>query len=182
MDLAGDEAKIQALFCELRREERVLAPNFERVWTCARPIERQLRTVFLRSVFVGACALVVATLYSVALWLGDERQMREIAAVTIETTAPLPILQIENPRKRVMFGPSHMKRRSTRSLQTNRTTTTADALIRETVALASWRSPTANLIETTKPLLTNSLPQLDESAKALESFLPGNQTKIEEPW
>jgi hypothetical protein len=44
--------------------------------------------------------------------------------------------------------------------------------VREVAALSSWRSPTATLLSSQNDALLNSLPQLNENARELKSFLP----------
>jgi len=51
----------------------------------------------------------------------------------------------------------------------------AKPLIVDAVALSNWKSPTAIFMESPAGSEINSLPQLNQAAKELQSFLPNNR-------
>jgi len=181
MQLTGDEKRIQALFCELRNEDQCGAPGFDNIWNRAQVIEHHRRYSFGNSFVVIAFALLVAVLCSLAFWLRngpDRPRSRDIVSAIPEAVVLSSwALPSENHGKVVSAAPSQPKRSVYKPPQRNKAKLAARAVINNAVALSSWRSPTANLMESTAGSLCSSLPRLNESARELQSFLPGNQVK-----
>jgi len=50
-------------------------------------------------------------------------------------------------------------------------------LMRNVAIISSWRSPTETLLESPACAVLKSVPKLNESVNALESFLPNNEVK-----
>jgi hypothetical protein len=175
MDLAGEEKRIRALFSELALEDQSVVPGFEQLWQQAATTKQQ--TVRSRSLLLIAAALVITTC-SLALWsryraVGPSvsQSIMSASARTI-FTAPLPPAHEESkvtPRKHGL--PKHLARQ----------TRTDRSVIRDAVLLASWQSPTGSFLQSPAIPAFKSLPQLNQSVKELESFLPTNDAKESKP-
>jgi len=159
MELGGTEKRIQALFSELSLEDRSRAPRFEKLWTeTTRPARG-----FIRSWAVTAAVVVVIAAASFALWSRQSPLVLNIAPLEL----PLPRLAlIVEPRR----PQQPRQKRIVRPRQTNRVDFSEAAL------LSRWQSPTQNFMQSPSSVSFNSLPQLDQSAKELESFLPKKES------
>ena len=169
MELGGDEKKIQALFSELSLENQSLVPQFEHLWTRARsavvpPREKS----FLRPTAVFVSVLVTAAVCSLAVWtwyrfaplptIGYSVPQPASVAESYQPTIPVKVVteKIKPPRQK----------HNTRARQVERDIATEAAL------LSSWQSPTQSFMESPTSVALGSLPQLNQSVKDLESFLP----------
>jgi hypothetical protein len=157
MELDGTEKRIQALFSELSLEDRTRLPRFEKFWTeTTNPAP-----VFRRSWAVAA-ALVVIAASSFALWSRQSQTVLNIAPVAIPTPASPQLASIvEPPRPQ----PPHRKK-----------TVRQRSVLSEAALLSRWQSPTQNFMQSPSSVSFNSLPQLNQSAKDLESFLPKKES------
>ena len=167
MQLAGTEKRIQALFSELSLEDRTHVPRFEQLWT------RVERTTPARG-FRGAWAVaivVIAAASSFALWSRQSQTVLNIAPLDIPTPASPQLNQVASV---VEPAKPHQprKKRIVRQRQ-------SDSVFSEATLLSSWQSPTESFMQSPSSVSLNSLPQLNQSAKDLESFLPkdNGQTK-----
>jgi hypothetical protein len=159
MELAGAEKRIQALYSELALADRSRMPRFERVWTRAEAMSPA--PVFKRALVLTTALVVIAGAFSSALWSRYNSQIAlNIAPVEI-ATAPLP-------------QPGQLSRASqpSRHRRTLRQRPVANPDITQAELLSSWQSPTQSFLESPSSTAFNSLPQLNQSAKDLESFLP----------
>lgn len=181
MQLTGDEKRIQALFCELMSEDQRVAPGFENMWPHAQAVAQHRRQSFGNAFVVITSALLVAVVCSLAFWprnRPDRPRSRDIASAIPESVVlSSRALPSENRGKVVSAAPSQPKRPVYKPPQRNKAKLAARAVINNAVALSTWRSPTANLMESGAGSLCSSLPQLNESASALKSFLRDNQLK-----
>ncbi|HEU4507864.1 MAG TPA: hypothetical protein VFR78_06475 [Pyrinomonadaceae bacterium] len=159
MQLAGGEKKIQALFCELSRADQSITPRFEKLWNRAQTTN-PVRS-FSRSVAIIAAGVAVAVACSMALWLRFKSVETPPSVVkkteSISTPVEQKILVASNPKK---------QKRVTRQKKSKLVVT------REPIALSRWQSPTAILMESPSNALLKMPPQLDQSVRELESFLP----------
>jgi hypothetical protein len=184
MELVGEQKRIQGLFSELRLADEQTTPRFAVVWNRAQA--RSSRTwrparAFNFS-FVAATALLICALVSLALWskYSQRNAPQTTVAVTGTTTpAALPVQAIKGPP----VDPSRLgERRDSASSMSRpkRLAAQRRALIlavnlktaREAKAISSWQSPTTALMKSQNDELLKSLPQLNESADELKSFLP----------
>ena len=173
MELAGDEKRIQALFSELSRDDAQAAPRFEKLWREASPAQRV--PPFSKPLVVIVATLIVAF---AVLFVTVSRD-KAPAEQNVQNLAPQPIpsrpasqaLKPDNsePDNKVAQRrtPSHSHRRRTLARRPQR----EPALAQQAAMLANWKSPTENFMTSPTRSVFNSLPQLDESAKDLESFL-----------
>jgi hypothetical protein len=159
MELAGTEKRIQALFSELSLEDRRRTPRFEYLWTRAEATRPARVSGRLLAVTAAVIVLVVAC--SFVIWSRSITQSAlNIAPLEIPTTA-LPQLAAANTPPRTQ----HTKRIVRLPHQTKNTAITDAAL------LSRWQSPTSTFMESPSSVRLNSLPELNQSAKDLESFL-----------
>ena len=158
MELGGTEKRIQALFSELSLEDRSRAPRFEKLCTeTTRPARG-----FRRSWAVTAAVVVIAAA-SFALWSRQSQTVLNIAPLELPARQIALIVESTRPQQ-------PRQKRIVRPRQTNRVDFSEAAL------LSRWQSPTQNFMQSPSSISFNSLPQLDQSAKELESFLPKKES------
>jgi len=162
MELTGTEKRIRALFFELSLEDHGRTPHFAHLWTRAEATRPS--RVFSRSLIVTAAVIVLVVACSFAIWSRSITQNAlDIAAVKLPTAvAPeLAAVVFDPPRSSRVPRPRKIVR--PRQAET--------AVVTEAASLSAWQSPTSSLMESPTGVSFNSLPQLNQSAKDLESFL-----------
>jgi hypothetical protein len=183
MERAGNEKKIRALFRELKLEDERAQPGFAGVWNRAQATSPRPRRAFKLS-FAAATALLFITFCSVALWSRNWQRGQQFYA-SVASASPTPAATLSPPPTEFELkqpdknGLRHRVRSNhwTRKLAARRQAELAarNAAIREAVALASWQSPTAMLMQSPADDVLTSLPQLNQSAVELKSFLPDTE-------
>ena len=177
MELSGEEKKLQALFSELKAADEETAPRFARVWNRATPVAR--RAFVFNPAFVAVTALLVCAVVSFAVWSRYRRQT-EPAVVRVETSAaPNTGNSAVTPTVAPAAAPLTTPSKET-TARRNRTTVRRNSiqiaanrkLTREAKAITDWESPTSALLTSPSDSLFSSLPQLNENANGLQSFLP----------
>lgn len=178
MELAGDEKRIQALFSEVRLDDQRTAPRFEKVLKRAKAIKPELVPGSGRLIIAFASVLIIAAVSALALWtrsvstptatLEEAKSLLQIASAASSASA-------EEPKKLVVNAP--VKSRRTIQRRPARQRTIERAMIEDAVMLSSWQSPTEIFMESPASHVLKSLPQLDQSVRELESFLPTNEGK-----
>ena len=182
MELSGEEKKLQALFSELKSADDATAPRFARVWSRATPGAR--RGLAFNPAFVAATALVLCAVVSLAGWSRYRQPTQTQTIVRVETPAPpvtekptvLPTFETTaasptTPSKKtttVRHNPT-LERRNSIQLAAARSNR---KLTQEAKAITDWESPTSALLTSPSDSLFSSLPQLNENANGLQSFLP----------
>jgi len=192
MELAGNEKKIQALFRELKLEDESVVPGFVRLWNRAQATSRKPRRAFKTS-FALATGLLVITLCSLAYWSRNwQRSQPQNSTVAVRSTTPgsTPARPPATPepkqlvpnkapdriranRPRRLTNPK-LETRNSEPETTHRQAqlTFRNATLREAVAISSWQSPTATLMQSPADDVLTKLPQLDRSVTEFKSFLP----------
>jgi len=195
--LAGDEKRIRALFCELALEDQSVAPRFEEVWQSAEvtasfsavrgskwpslkfTFDRLLPQTVLnaplsgRRLVVFTSVLIAAVLMSLALWIQSREPARELVTLPANTSTMVTASK-EKSREVVSQDQSESYKPTVR----RRTRPTPkDTIVQKAVAISSWQSPTATLMEFPADSVLKSVPQLNQSLKELQSFLPDKQSK-----
>ena len=169
MQLGGTEKRIQALFSELSLEDGTHVPRFEQLWT---RVEDTTPAPSFRSSWAAATIVVIAAVSLFALWSGQSQTLLNIAPLEIPTSASPQFNQvaavIEPAKPRQL-----RKKRIIRQRQ-------PDNVFSEAALLSRWQSPTQNFMESPSSISFNSLPQLNQSVKDLESFLPKNNELMKE--
>ena len=181
MELVGEEKRIQQLFSELRLADEHAGPRFAAVWNRAQARTVRPARAFNLS-FAAAMALLVCALVSLALWSKySQRNTPQNAVVATGTATPAvsPVQVVKKPEAN--SSPSGEKRDRPGSMsRAKRLAAQRRALMLavnqkaapEAKAISSWQSPTSALLKSQNDELLKSLPQLNESAEALKSFLP----------
>ena len=183
MEIIGDDKKIRALFSEVRFADEQSASSFTSMWHRAESQALKPRRAFNLS-FVTATALLVFALGSLAVWskfsqpatqannvfgvipaaASINRPQSNVAnAGTTESQSPKPL--VKSPAVR------HASQKQSLTLARNR------QLADKAKQIASWTSPTASLLSSSSEDLYKSLPQLNENASDLKSFLPNSSNK-----
>ena len=173
MEFTGDEKKIQALFSELSLEQQSRTPNFEKLWLRAQTNSPAAPRFVRRFAIVTAAILAAVCLLAMSSWYRSSQ---------FEQTANIPPQIIPTSNTRVtrpeQFLSAHSKdirfARPRRKLRLER------AAIREAAVLANWRSPTNILLNSPVASFPSSLPQLNQSARQHEHFLPKNNDVMKE--
>lgn len=166
MEFTGDEKKIQALFSELSLEHQHYTPRFEKLWPGADasarvPVVRRFAfSLVTTAIFVAVC--------STATWSWYRSSQSENAAnipaqIIPATPEPRPEQQLLSADSR---EPRTVRPRRVRPRQIER------VALRQAAALTNWQSPTNLLLNSPTVSFLSSLPQLDQSARDLEQFLP----------
>jgi hypothetical protein len=180
MELAGNEKRIRALFSELRFADACVAPEFSSMWNGAQATASVSSRV-LKLSFALAMSLAVIALFSLVLWSRNWERIQtsapEVASVSVQP-ALTPILPAVTPgsTQLVITEPPHRLKanRWPRKLSARHRSDSnaANAVIPETVAISSWHSPTAMLLQSPADDMLTALPQLDLAVKDLKTFLP----------
>jgi hypothetical protein len=168
MELAGDEKRIQALFSELRFEDQSMAPSFNRLWSSARTMQPQ-RVAFVQPLVVLGALATFAVVFALGL-RSPELTIPVIAHVSAPLALPSVESRVQVPKK---SGPGSYRTVHRRS----RMNESEKIVIQQAELLASWQSPTSGLMESAAGSLVNSLPELTDAAKELESYLSISEVK-----
>ena len=177
MEFTGDEKKIQALFSELALEQQGHTPRFETLWLRAQP-NSPAAPRFVRFALVTTALLAAVCLLATWMWFSSSRleQTANIPPQIIPTkTSDIRITQPEQ----FLFANSKDVR-SARPRRLIRQPRIERAAIREATVLANWQSPTNILLNSPVASFLSSLPQLNQSARDLEEFLPKNNDVMKE--
>ena len=158
MELGGTEKRIQALFSELSLEDSSHTPRFEQLW---RRAETARPSRAFNSSMVVTAAVVIVTAISFALWSRQSETVQNIAPVNVPTPT-LPQLASLEP----------LRSRPVRQKRIARLRLTERVVPIEVAQLSRWQSPTQSFMQSPTAMNLNSLPQLNQSARDLESFLP----------
>ncbi|MGZ5435719.1 MAG: hypothetical protein ACXWID_08465 [Pyrinomonadaceae bacterium] len=176
--MSGEEKKLQALFSELKTADEETAPRFARVWNGATPGAR--RAFVFNPAFVVVTALLVCAIVSFAVWSRYQQQTDQ-AVVRVETpAAPNTPHTIVSPPVEPAAAPATTPAKENTTARRNRTTVRRNSiqlaanrkLTRDAKAITDWESPTSALLSSPSDALFSSLPQLNENANGLQSFLP----------
>ena len=187
MEIIGDDKKIRALFSEAKLADEQAMPSFTSVWHHAQSRSLRPRRAFNLS-FAAVTALLVCALISLAVWsqysqpratysaFADVSALNSLAASAVKTVDEVPTPLVQK-------GTVHKPTRS----RVTRSTAQSNALIvasngkaaKEASNIDTWQSPTSALLTSPTDGLFKSLPQLNENANELKSFLPGRANEKE---
>lgn len=173
MEFTGDEKKIQALFSELSFEQQPRTPSFEKLWIGADANTRV--PVVRRYALAAVMAALLLAVCSIAMWSWYRSSQSETAinipAQIVPTTTPsqsVQLLAADSKDVRVL-RPRRVRPRLTERVA-----------LRQAAVLSNWQSPTNTLLNSTTLPFLSSLPQLNQSARDLEEFLPKNNDVTKE--
>jgi hypothetical protein len=175
MELSGEEKKLQALFSELKADEEQAAPHFGATWNRAWIASRKVRV--FNPVFVAATVLLVFGIVAFALWSrprmspSPQPMVAQAPPAPARTTNELSAASPTTPpdKKPEILAASHRNKATTRRaimIAANR------KLQKDAKSIANWTSPTSALLESPSDEIFSSLPELNQSATQLKSFLP----------
>ncbi len=179
MEIIGDDKRIRALFSEVRFADGQAAPSFTSMWHRAESRALKPRRAFNLS-FVAATALLIFALASLAVWSkfsqGNLPANEAFAVVSAGSAFTRPQITNElsvstaTPATKTSLVKSLVNRPAAQRhlLMVARNRKAAE----EAKQIASWTSPTASLLSSSSDDLFKSLPQLNENATDLKSFLP----------
>lgn len=168
MDSAGDKTRIRALYCELSLEDQSAAPRFEELWRRAETTTSASLPNLSLALVVSALAL--AAVCSFALW--SRYRSAQPAQVAVSPTHTLPRAREEEKVVVVTQrkSPQQFQKKVARQRKIQRR-------VQDLAMLSNWQSPTDSFLQFPVSPVFKSLPQLDQSARELESFLPNNDVK-----
>ena len=187
MASVGDEKRIRALFSELKFADEQAAPGFNAIWYRAQSRSLKLRRAFNLS-FAVATVLLICALASLAIW---SMYLRPAATVTAYANLS-PTSDFFAPRaeksptvartfepKKIVHPPVRNRVTKSASQQQALEVAAIRQLTNKAKALENWQSPTADLLSSPSDGLFKSLPQLNENANELKSFLPNRDNEKE---
>ena len=178
MELSGEEKKLQALFSELKAVDEQATPHFGATWNRARVAPRRIR--MFNPAFVAATLLLVFGLVAFAIWSRYSRT----------TTVPQPVIASapQNPTINNSEAPPTPQKQPAAPkgknvvnvVRRNKTTSQRNAMLvaanrkleKDAKSIANWTSPTSALLESPSDEIFSSLPEFNQSATQLKSFLP----------
>jgi hypothetical protein len=182
MELGGDEKRIRALFCELSVEHQIITPRFEKLWQRA-AATRPAQTRKLNAIVAVVAAVIIVAAVSFVIW-SQYRSVQSVPQQNAVNVTPQKSPTIAVPREQPSDKVAAIPRRANshryvvkklaRRPERERSVTTEAAL------LSSWQSPTATFLESPAGSMFNSLPQLNQSAEDLKSFLTKNTEAMKE--
>lgn len=175
MEFTGDEKKIQALFSELSLEQQSRAPRFETLWVRAQSNSPAAPRFVRRFALVTSSILVAVGLIATWSWYRSS-QFERTAHIPPQT---IPTRSSDTRVTQFLFAHSKAVR-TVRPRRVARQPRIERAGIREAAVLANWQSPTNILLNSPVVSFLNSLPQLNQSARDLEQFLPKNSEVMKE--
>ena len=176
MELSGEEKKLQALFSELKAADGQTTPHFGATWNRAQIAPRRVR--IFNPAFVAAALLLVFGVVVFAVWSRHSRTATSPQPViatapqnpgntagaeappTPETPMPQPKTAVVLSRNKTTGQRNVMLSAANRKLQ------------KDAKSIASWTSPTSALLASPSDEIFSSLPELNQSATQLKSFLP----------
>ena len=178
MELSGEEKKLQALFSELKGADEQAAPHFGATWNRAQIAPRGVR--IFNPAFVAAALLLVFGVVVFAVWSRYSRTATSPQPViatapqnpgsTARAEAPpAPTPETPLPPPKTAVGLSRNKKTGQRNVMFSAANR---KLQKDAKSIASWTSPTSALLESPSDEIFSSLPELNQSATQLKSFLP----------
>jgi hypothetical protein len=114
---------------------------------------------------------------SLAWWSSHRQQKRDavianVPSITPETIQPVQPAHNPEPEKVVRSGLSDRSRALKLAARRHAVlVAAATKTLRDAKAIASWQSPTVTLLDSPSDGLLKSLPQLNQTAEELKSFL-----------
>ena len=186
MEIIGDDKKIRALFSEAKLADVQSTPSFTSLWSRAQSRAVRPRRTF-KLALAAVTAVLVCGLISMALWSQYSQPRATYSAsanVPALTSFAAPIGKtVEGPTPSVQTATVHrpIRSRVTRSTAQSGALTIASSskAAKEATNIDNWQSPTSALLTSPTDGLFKSLPQLNENANELKSFLPGRANEKE---
>jgi hypothetical protein len=186
MEIVGNDKRIRALFSEAKAADVLVVPGFTAVWHRAEAGSVQPRRSFSFSLAAAVTAMLALTLGSLATWSFYENRTQVRYEAAAELKAPDDLVKPEVSASIDVTKPGSDQtppRRPMRS-RVNRLVVRDQSVLAKNnnakfATIDSWQSPTAALLTSPAEGLFKSLPQLNENANELKSFLPGRANEKE---
>jgi hypothetical protein len=181
----GEEQEIRALFSELKLADKQTAPGFTAVWHRAQARSLQPRRAFNLS-FAVATGLLICAMATLAIWSmrwQPATPATASASMSAEAGSFAPRLDKTSTAAGTSEPPQYsrplVKNRVHRLVSPRQDQEIAvnQQLTKEAKAITSWQSPTSDLLSSPSDGLFKSLPQLNENANELKSFLPNREKR-----
>jgi type VI protein secretion system component VasF len=182
MGLSGEEKKLQALFSELTAADEQAAPQFGATWNRAQSAPRKVRG--FNPVFVAATLLLVFGVVAVAVWSRYSRTTPSPQPVIVGAPQnPSSTSGAQAPPARIVETaetPAPKTKHAVIASHRNKATSQPNAMLaaanrklqKDAKSIANWTSPTSAFLESPSDEIYGSLPELNQSATQLKSFLP----------
>ena len=178
MELSGEEKKLQALFSDVKAADEESAPRFATVWNRAQIAPRGIRV--FNPAFVAATLLLVFGVVAFAVWSRYSRAIPSPQPIVAQAPQAPATTKATEPPPAVVPEPSVPKpNRSLVATGSNKPATrhanlmAADHKItRDAKTISDWQSPTTALLTSPSDEIFSSVPELNQSATQLKSFLP----------
>ena len=190
MELNGEDKRIQALFCELKREEDRSAPLFAKVWNVAEAESNRRGFSGLRfqsaanlprfAMAILIFSLVVAATVVLPRYLRVPRQPRQAghdyaeqaAAAGVRATSEEPPHSGKVPVIRESIQPTDRLLVIRRPIRLKRSQVAfAQQASLKPNRLSHWQSPTATLLHSSSDELLRFDPPMNQSAEEMKKFL-----------
>ena len=191
MGLNGEDKRIRALFCELKRGEKRTSPLFTKTWNIAEAefhrrgfsrLRFQLSSNLLRfATAILVVSLVLAATVLLPRYLRLRRQSRHDYAK--QGVAPAPRATSEEPPRSGKVPANRESGKPTdrlvaipRSVRVKKSQVAVAKRARpvnqiKQNGLSEWQSPTAKLLRSAGDELLRFVPQMNESAEEMKKFL-----------
>jgi hypothetical protein len=179
MESGGNEKRIQAFFSELSLEDQISVPQFGQLWSRAQEIKTTRVRGFGGPFAVMISIFVTVAACSLAVWSWYRLSASPAPKIVVHLPQVTPVAALNTSVKLVPVSqpekvqPQRQKNIARRR-QVDHTITT------QAVLLSSWQSPTQSFMASPTGIDLTSLPQLNQSVKDLESFLPKNNEIMKE--
>jgi hypothetical protein len=185
MELNGEDKRIRALFCELKREEKRTAPLFAETWNIAeaefhrtgfsrlrfQPSANLLR--FATAILVVSLVLAATVLLPRYLRVQPNHDHAKQGLAGNPRTDPAPPPSGKLPANGESGKPADRLlaiRRSVRVKKPPIAVAKRAGSVRQN-GLSQWQSPTARLLRSAGDELLRFVPQMNESAEEMKKFL-----------
>lgn len=178
MELSGEEKKLQALFSELKTADEETAPHFGATWSRVPHAPRKIR-VFNPAFVAAMIMLLMFGVVAFAVW---SRYLRTTASPQpVIATAPqnpstgaeAALMPTKEPAEPKLENVVTVARRRKVTNQRNALLAAADRkLQKDAKSISNWQSPTTSLLTSPSDEIFSSVPELNQNATQLKSFLP----------
>jgi hypothetical protein len=176
--LSGEEKKLQALFSELKTADEQAAPHFGAAWNRPQIAPRRVRV--FNPAFVAVMMLLVFGVAALAIWSRYSRTTsaptpEAVVNVLLPTPSNTPALAPPTANTPQETGPNATRtvaRRNNAAARHQVVLAANRKLQKDAKSIANWTSPTSALLESPSDEIFSSLPELNQSATQLKSFLP----------
>jgi hypothetical protein len=176
MEIIGDDKRLRALYSETRFVDEQVVPSFSAAWQRAQSRAKQPRRT-IAFAFASALALVIFAVATFAIWSKYSPRPQTYSAFAGAAAANLASLPKKSGAEAIhsTLPVNHPVRSRASKLAAQRQqwlVAENRKVQKEAKEIANWQSPTASLLSSSSDDLFKSLPQLNENANGMKSFLP----------